>query len=156
VIQTVGVDFDGVIHTYEKGWQDGTIYGEPMPGGFDALERLQKKYAVFIHTTRDADAVAQWIVMRSEGRFVCKTQSYGKRWHVWFYDNGIIANERPSAVGWPSVVGVQPTFWNDQEHLLVTERKLPAIAYIDDRGIRFHDWSQALTEFEFWHGGLVE
>lgn len=30
--------------------------------------------------------------------------------------------------------------------LLVTNRKLPAIAYIDDRAVRFTDWDQALRE----------
>jgi hypothetical protein len=154
MIQTVGVDFDGVIHSYEKGWQDGTIYGTPMPGAFDALERLREKYAVFIHTTRNADEVAQWIVVKGEGRFVCRTMPYGQPWHTWWYDDGVRHNGQPSAIAWSTVQGVQPTFWNDQEHLLITERKLPAIAYIDDRGIRFHNWEQALNEFEAYHGGL--
>jgi len=156
-IYTVGVDFDGVIHSYEKGWQDGTIYGEPISGAFDAIEYLKKKYAVFIHTTRDADAVAQWIVVQSKGRFVCRTMPYGRPWYTWFYDDGIATNTPPTAHGWSSVAGAQPKFWDDQEHLLVTERKLPAVAYIDDRGIRFNNWDQALMEFEAYEayqGGL--
>ena len=27
----VAFDFDGVIHRYSKGWQDGSIYDEPFP-----------------------------------------------------------------------------------------------------------------------------
>ncbi|NRQ36008.1 hypothetical protein HII36_29865 [Nonomuraea sp. NN258] len=38
------------------------------------------------------------------------------------------------------------TFWNERDVLLVTWNKLPAIAYIDDRGIRFESWDQALAE----------
>jgi len=37
-------------------------------------------------------------------------------------------------------------FWNTQGVLLITSRKLPAIAYIDDRAIRFTNWTQALGE----------
>ena len=64
-MQTISVDFDGVIHTYEKGWGDGTIYGEFMPGAVIYLKRLMKKYAVIIHTARDPKQVAKWIEQKS-------------------------------------------------------------------------------------------
>jgi hypothetical protein len=35
-------------------------------------------------------------------------------------------------------------FWDKRRTLLVTNRKLGAVAYIDDRAIRFTDWPQAL------------
>jgi hypothetical protein len=31
------VDFDGVIHGYRKGWQNGEIYDKPVPGAIDWL-----------------------------------------------------------------------------------------------------------------------
>lgn len=37
-------------------------------------------------------------------------------------------------------------FWSDIERVLVTDRKLPALAFIDDRAIRFVDWQQALLD----------
>ncbi len=49
---SVAVDFDGVIHRYGKGWHDGTVYDEPMPGAREALARLHKRYRVVILTTR--------------------------------------------------------------------------------------------------------
>ena len=40
------------------------------------------------------------------------------------------------------------TFWNRHGVLLVTSRKLPAAVYIDDRAIRFTDWTQALADLK--------
>lgn len=116
---TVAVDFDGVIHAYSKGWQDGTIYDEPVPGAFDALRALMARYAVFIHTSRDPGQVGRW--MKEHGDIPVE----------WFEDY-----RNP------------PQFWNHQDSLLVTSLKLPAIAYIDDRGIRFESWDQALADLE--------
>ncbi len=114
---TVAVDFDGVIHAYSRGWQDGSIYDEPAPGAFAALRELMERYAVFVHTTRLPVAVARWIKARS----------------------GI-------ETAWHEDESMLPEFWNERDTLLVTRRKLPAVAYIDDRGIRFESWDQALAE----------
>lgn len=113
----VACDFDGVIHAYSKGWQDGSIYDGPVPGAFDALRLLMETYAVFIHTTREPKPVARWITEHSR----IKT--------AWF-----------------EVLEDVPEFWNEMGTLLVTQRKLPAVAYIDDRGIRFESWGQALDD----------
>lgn len=116
--KTIAVDFDGVIHAYSRGWQDGTIYDPPLPGALDSLRTLMETYAVFIHTTRDAGAVAAWLAERG-------------------FDT-VIDIDGPSHP--------KREFWNDQGILLVTDRKLPAIAYIDDRGIRFTNWEQTLSD----------
>ena len=116
--RTVAVDFDGVTHTYDKGWQDGTIYGEFMPGAVEGLTRLMQRYAVFIHTTRRPRQAARWIEQHS--------------------GHGIECTTRVPRSG----------FWNERGYLLVTRRKLPAVAYIDDRAIRFTDWDQALSDLE--------
>lgn len=49
---SIAVDFDGVIHRYGKGWHDGTVYDEPMPGAREALARIHQRYRVVILTTR--------------------------------------------------------------------------------------------------------
>ncbi|KPI31417.1 hypothetical protein OV320_2633 [Actinobacteria bacterium OV320] len=116
--QTLAIDFDGVIHAYSRGWQDGTIYDPPLPGTLEALEHLTKTYAVFIHTTRDATTVACWLA-----------------------DHGF-----DTMVDVPGPDHPKREFWNETGVLLVTDRKLPAIAYIDDRGIRFTTWDQALLD----------
>jgi len=51
--RVVCIDFDGVIHRYSKGWQDGSIYDPPMDGAKEELKRLiSKDYRVVILTTR--------------------------------------------------------------------------------------------------------
>lgn len=62
---TVLVDFDGVLHTYSRGWADGTVYDPPMPGAAEALDAMEADgYEVWIFSTRDwqqiADAFDRW------------------------------------------------------------------------------------------------
>ena len=49
----IAVDFDGVIHGYSKGWQNGRPYDQPVPGARQAMEKLiSEGYHVMIYTTR--------------------------------------------------------------------------------------------------------
>ena len=50
----MAIDFDGVIHKYSKGWQDGSIYDVPMPGVKKALAALNKKFKIVIFSRRAA------------------------------------------------------------------------------------------------------
>ena len=102
----IAVDFDGVIHSYDKGWQDGSIYGDPISGAIEALEKLRKEFAVFIFTTR-------------AGKQKLEIQS-------WLQKSGA-------------------SFWNEIE---ITDKKEPAIAYIDDRAIRFTNWADIKKYFQ--------
>lgn len=120
-MQTVCVDFDGVLHSYERGWADGTIYGDWMPGAVSALSQLMRRYAVVIHTTRSPRQVARWIERQSGCGFECTTRLPRRGWLR------------------------RPGFWNTQGVLLVTDRKVPAVAYVDDRAVQFTDWNSALT-----------
>lgn len=110
-MQTIAVDFDGVIHAYSKGWHDGTVYDEPVPDALEALRRLMENYAVAVFTTRDTVQVCRWLTAR-----------------------GFIVH-----LDW------EPPFWRTRDALLVTNRKPAALAYIDDRAIRFTDWKSALA-----------
>ena len=50
---TVAFDFDGVIHKYSKGWQDGSIYDEISEEWFKLVRSLNNMgHTVFIMTTR--------------------------------------------------------------------------------------------------------
>lgn len=102
--KTVCVDFDGVIHAYSKGWNDGTCYDEAVPGAFDAIKKLRAKgYEVIVLTARPVEAAGKW-----------------------FLDH------------WPNTHDDIPQ---------ITNTKPIAIAYIDDRGIRFTNWTDILNYF---------
>lgn len=121
----VAVDFDGVIHKYSQGWKDGSIYDEPVYGAKESLIQLMDKYAVFILTTRDTGDVAIWI--KEQFDIPCVTQNdIAERSRLGFtYDD--------------------LEFWKDQSKILVTNRKLPALFYIDDRAVRFENWPDTLS-----------
>ena len=48
----VGIDFDGVIHTNSKGFYDGTVYDDPIPGAREALEKLSKDYVIVVYSAK--------------------------------------------------------------------------------------------------------
>jgi hypothetical protein len=48
----IAIDFDGVIHSFELGYYDGTIYGTPLPGSIDSIKRLHKRFKLVIYTAK--------------------------------------------------------------------------------------------------------
>lgn len=62
--KTIAFDFDGVIHRYSIGWQDGSIY-DPISGEWYRLVRelLERGFNVIILTTRPKKQVFKhlWI-----------------------------------------------------------------------------------------------
>jgi hypothetical protein len=48
----IAIDFDGVIHNFDKGYHDGTCYGNPLPGALDAIKNLSEKYNVLIYSSK--------------------------------------------------------------------------------------------------------
>ena len=51
-LNNLAIDFDGVIHSFDKGYYDGTCYGEPIKGTKEALELLSKEYTLVIFTAK--------------------------------------------------------------------------------------------------------
>ncbi|MFG2910912.1 ASCH domain-containing protein [Kitasatospora sp. NPDC048286] len=115
--QAIGLDFDQTLVLHDRGWQDGLIYGIPIPGALQALRELMRRRSVFCVTARH------------------------RRYHpavaAWFVRHGI-----------PAVVDEDPdrAYWAG-DRLLVTNKKLGAALYIDDRGLCFTgDWDATLPE----------
>lgn len=119
---TIAVDFDGVIHAYSKGWRDGSIYDELMKDSLWGLQVLMSNYPVFIFTARNPRQVAEWIEKESNHIIECTT-TIPREWY-----------------------GRRKGFWNIRGYLLVTDRKLPASVYIDDRAYRFESWEKTIQD----------
>lgn len=107
---TLALDFDGVIHQYSNGWMDGSIYDEPVPGALEFINIVIWKYnwSVFILSTRDPNQIKNW------------------------FDN-LNFNNKPKFTVIPNDV----LFWNEKHNIGITNRKLPAMLYVDDRAWRF-------------------
>lgn len=107
----LAIDFDGVIHKNSKGFNDGTVYDEPVEGALDAIKELSKKYTIVI--------------------FTAKVKS----------DRPLVNGKTGKELVWE---------WLKKHHMSqyikdVTSEKPRAIAYIDDKGIRFTDWNSTLN-----------
>ena len=42
--KNIAIDFDGVIHNFDKGFHDGTCYGDPLPGSLEALKKISFQF----------------------------------------------------------------------------------------------------------------
>ena len=103
----VAFDFDGVIHKYSEGWKDGTIYDDENQDVVDFMEYLMSvNIPVFILSTRDPKQIIEW-------------------WN----DN--VKIEFPI-----KEIDENTTFFKNTDYVGVTNRKLPAQVYIDDRALK--------------------
>lgn len=127
---TIAVDFDGVIHSYSRGWCDGTCYGAPVPGAVEALGLLMERANVFVLSTRNPVSISDWLARYAPN-----------------IPTRIIGLDTPM---------MQP-FWDVPGVLGITQRKLAAEIYIDDRAYRFNGrWWDAMRAVDARLSGQTE
>ncbi len=51
-LNNLAIDFDGVIHNFNRGWHDGTCYGDPIEGALEAIKSLSEKYNIIIFSAK--------------------------------------------------------------------------------------------------------
>lgn len=138
----VAVDFDGVIHGYQSGWQGLTkIPDPPVPGAFDALFRLlDAGFQVAVYSSRSGSFRGRWAMQRWMQREITK------HW--------LAGGSLPS--------GVEAECWGDAggvwRKFTWPRFKPSAILTIDDRAVTFNgNWSDpafspaAIKRFKPWN-----
>jgi hypothetical protein len=108
------LDFDGVIHSYERGWQDGTIYGSVTEGFWEWAEQAAKLFKLVIYSSRS------------------KTEEGQLAMGLW------LSEQRRE---WRTAGGMHEA--TDPLEFEFAHEKPPAFLTIDDRAICFEgDWSK--------------
>jgi hypothetical protein len=140
-MKTIAIDFDGVIHKYSKGWMNGSIYDEPIEGAFETIQQMMfNGYSVFIFTSRDVNQVKGWIDNLTYTLEV-RGDDPSDMYRVPIYKYGFSTQIIPAWKWWIK-------FWNKEQVLGITNRKLPAMIYIDDRALKFENWDDVKTKLE--------
>tara|TARA_R100000005_G_scaffold90579_1_gene62116 strand:+ start:168 stop:557 length:390 start_codon:yes stop_codon:yes gene_type:complete len=98
--KNIAIDFDGVVHTFDKGFHDGTCYGEPIEGSLEAIKQLSKKYNVVIFTAKakpsrplvngktGSELVYEWLVKHDVMKYVKQITSEKPRSFIYIDDKG--------------------------------------------------------------------
>lgn len=121
------IDFDGVVHSYEKGWQDGVIYGSVTEGFFEWAERAAQHFNLVIYSSRS------------------KTPDGITAMQLWLYEQ---------RVAWRKAGGKDST--GKPLAFEFADKKPAAFLTIDDRAVRFEgSWAAldpiALRAFKPWN-----
>lgn len=95
----LAIDFDGVIHNADKGFFDGTCYGDPLPGALSALQDLSTKYRIVIFTAKaksnrplingksGTELVCEWLEKHDVLKYVAEVTSEKPRAILYIDDN---------------------------------------------------------------------
>lgn len=99
-LKNIAVDFDGVIHNFDKGFHDGTCYGDPLPGALDAIKTLATKYNVIIFTAKakpsrplvngktGTELVQEWLEKYDVMQYVTEITAEKPRSQIYIDDKG--------------------------------------------------------------------
>lgn len=117
----IGLDFDGVLHSYKSGWTGPVPFDEPLLGAQSFVQGLiDLAYDVFIHTSRVVED-------RDAGAMTAEVRETAIR--DWLCHHGF------------------PEDW--ARSCIITSAKLPAMLYVDDRVERFDPITPFAAPTEF-------
>lgn len=138
--RTIAIDFDGVIHAYSKGYQNGDIYDKPIEGAFEAIRTLMDDgYSVYIHSTRSPRKIKDWMLFHT----------FATEYEVEGMGNDPSYYKYPKFGFTLKIIPFWKKFWNEENVLGISRRKLPAMVYVDDRALKFEgDWVKTLQEIK--------
>lgn len=109
---TCAIDFDGVIHSYGE-FGDGTVKGDPIEGAFQSIVELLEVMHVCIFSCRPPELIAAWLEKHNAPfayQVIEETEEFRKKMK-----------------------------WDEDMIVGITQVKVIAKYYIDDRGIRFDE-----------------
>ena len=98
--KNIAIDFDGVIHNADKGWHDGTCYGEPLPGAIESIKLLSQTYKIIIFTAKakhdrplvdgktGVELVKEWFGKYGLNTYISEITSEKPRANLYIDDNG--------------------------------------------------------------------
>tara|TARA_R100000008_G_C3535601_1_gene141805 strand:- start:262 stop:651 length:390 start_codon:yes stop_codon:yes gene_type:complete len=99
-IKNIAIDFDGVIHNFDKGYHDGTCYGEPIEGSLEALKEISRKYNIIIFTAKakpsrplvegktGTELVQEWLEKHNVMKYVKEITAEKPRSQIYIDDKG--------------------------------------------------------------------
>lgn len=143
--KTVCIDFDACIHKYSKGWLDGSIYDVPVDCVFAAIvDLLMNGYSVVIFSTRKPRQIKKWM-----DSHIVESEMYGYGLgdpHDYTYPKfGFTCKVIP----WWKILFSKSFFWNSKDVVGITNIKIAAHCYIDDRALKFEgNWEKTLLDLQ--------
>jgi hypothetical protein len=99
-VKNIAIDFDGVIHNSDKGFFDGTCYGDPISGSLEAVAKIAQSFEIVIFTAKakpnrplvngktGTELVVEWLEKYGIMKYVKEVTSEKPRALLYIDDNG--------------------------------------------------------------------
>lgn len=99
-VKNIAIDFDGVIHNSDKGFFDGTCYGDPIPGSLEAVAKIAQSFDIVVFTAKakpnrplvngktGTELVVEWLEKYGIMKYVKEVTSEKPRALLYIDDNG--------------------------------------------------------------------
>lgn len=93
------IDFDGVIHSYEKGWKGGVIYGTVVSGFFEWVFSARDHFNLAIYSSRSktAEGIQEMKTWLGDELIDWKTRNFHDIKLPPYLDDFEFAHEKPPA-----------------------------------------------------------